>query len=75
MTTPGVGVDPGQGQAANLPRGSAWPWPAIALAALLLAVGAGASAFIVAVPFDSAAFGGLTVPAVLGAGFLDGFNP
>lgn len=52
-----------------------WPLPAVALAALLGVVGVTASAYVVAFPFDSAAFGGLTIPAVLAAGFADGFNP
>lgn len=52
-----------------------WPLPAVGLAGLLATVGISASAYVLAVPFDSGAFGGLTIPAVLGAGFLDGFNP
>lgn len=52
-----------------------WPRPAVALAAALISVGAAATAYVVASPFDSAAFGGLTVPTVLAAGFADGFNP
>ena len=41
----------------------------------LLGVGLVASAYVVAIPFDTAAFGGLTVPTVLAAGVADGFNP
>ena len=52
-----------------------WPLPAVVLAILLGSVGITASAYVLAVPFDSAAFGGLTIPAVMAAGFLDGFNP
>jgi cytochrome c-type biogenesis protein len=52
-----------------------WPLPAVVLAGLLATVGVTASAYVLAVPFDSAAFGGLTIPAVMAAGFLDGFNP
>lgn len=52
-----------------------WPLPAIALAVLLGSVGTAASAYVLAVPFDSAAFGGLTIPTVLAAGVADGFNP
>lgn len=51
------------------------PRPAFALAASLLGVGLIASAYVVAVPFEAAAFGGLTVPTVLAAGVADGFNP
>jgi cytochrome c-type biogenesis protein len=52
-----------------------WPRPAVALAALIVSVGLVASAYVLAVPFDTAAFGGLTVPTVLVSGFADGFNP
>ena len=52
-----------------------WPLPALALAAMLAVVGTAASAYVLAVPFEAGAFGGLTIPAVLAAGFLDGFNP
>jgi cytochrome c biogenesis protein CcdA len=52
-----------------------WPLPAALLAAMLASVGIVASAYVLAVPFDSAAFGGLTIPTVLAAGFADGFNP
>lgn len=64
--------------AASLPRSPlifGWPRPAIALATLIVSVGVIAGAYVLAVPFDTAAFGGLTVPTVLGAGFADGFNP
>jgi cytochrome c-type biogenesis protein len=52
-----------------------WPLPALVLAGLLVSVGFGASAYVLMVPFDAAAFGGLTIPTVLAAGFADGFNP
>ena len=52
-----------------------WPRPAIALATLIVTVGLTASAYVLAVPFDSAAFGGLTIPTVLVSGLADGFNP
>ena len=52
-----------------------WPRPAVALATLIVTVGVGALAFVLAVPFDTAAFGGLTVPTVVASGFADGFNP
>ena len=51
------------------------PRPALLLAGMLGTVAVAASAVIVAVPFDTATFGGLTVPTVLGAGVLDGLNP
>ena len=52
-----------------------WPLPAVILATALLTVGATSSAYVLAFPFDAAAFGGLTLPTVLAAGFADGFNP
>jgi cytochrome c biogenesis protein CcdA len=52
-----------------------WPRPALGLAALIAGVGSIALAYVLAVPFDTAAFGGLTVPTVLVSGFADGFNP
>jgi cytochrome c-type biogenesis protein len=51
------------------------PRPAAALALALSGVAVISSAYIIAVPFDTAAFGGLTVPIVLASGFADGFNP
>jgi cytochrome c biogenesis protein CcdA len=42
---------------------------------MLSTVGVVASAYVLAVPFDAGAFGGLTIPTVLAAGFADGFNP
>jgi cytochrome c biogenesis protein CcdA len=51
------------------------PLPTLALAGALASVGLVASATVAVSPFDAAAFGGLTVPAVLGAGVLDGLNP
>ena len=52
-----------------------WPRPFAILLAGLLTVAAGASAYVIAFPFNTAAFGGLTVPTVLVSGFADGFNP
>jgi cytochrome c-type biogenesis protein len=51
------------------------PRPAFVLATALVSVGLAASAYVIAVPFSTAAFGGLTVPMVLAAGVADGFNP
>ena len=51
------------------------PRPAIALGAMLGGVGLAAATYVAMVPFDTAAFGGLTVPIVLAAGVADGFNP
>ncbi|HVA86833.1 MAG TPA: cytochrome c biogenesis protein CcdA [Candidatus Saccharimonadales bacterium] len=52
-----------------------WPRPAVALAALIVGVGVAAAVYLFAVPFETAAFGGLTVPTVLASGVADGFNP
>ena len=52
-----------------------FPRPAVMLATALGAVGLGASLVLLAFPFDTAAFGGLTIPIVLGSGLADGFNP
>ena len=52
-----------------------WPRPFVALVGLLVGVGVVASAYVLAVPFEQAAFGGLTVPTVLVSGIADGFNP
>jgi cytochrome c-type biogenesis protein len=52
-----------------------WPLPAVVLAVALGSVGVISSAFVLAVPLDTAAFGGLTVPTVLVSGLADGFNP
>ncbi len=52
-----------------------WPLPALALGGLLAAVAVTATAYVLMVPFSAAAFGGLTIPAVMAAGFADGFNP
>ena len=51
------------------------PRPAAILGAMLLTVGLVAAGYVAAVPFDTAAFGGLTVPTVLVSGVADGFNP
>lgn len=51
------------------------PRPAAVLGAMLLTVGVLATGYVMAVPFDTAAFGGLTVPTVLLSGVADGFNP
>jgi cytochrome c-type biogenesis protein len=71
------GADPqeGVGRLPVSPLLFGWPRPAVALAALIGTAGLVASAYVFAVPFDTAAFGGLTVPTVLASGFADGFNP
>jgi cytochrome c biogenesis protein CcdA len=51
------------------------PRPTFVLAAALLGVGITATVYLVASPFEAAAFGGLTVPIVLASGVADGFNP
>jgi cytochrome c-type biogenesis protein len=51
------------------------PWAAAALAVALGVVAVLSFAWITVSPFDAAAFGGLTVPIVLGSGLADGLNP
>ena len=51
------------------------PWPAAALALALGLVAVLSMTWIAISPFDAAAFGGLTVPIVLGSGVADGLNP
>ncbi len=51
------------------------PWAAALLAVALGVVAFISFAWITVSPFDAAAFGGLTVPIVLGSGFADGLNP
>ena len=52
-----------------------FPLTAVALFAGLAGVAIVALATIAIVPFETARFGGLTAPIVLGSGFADGFNP
>ncbi len=51
------------------------PLTAVALFAGLAGVAIVALATVAIVPFETARFGGLTAPIVLGSGFADGFNP
>jgi len=51
------------------------PRPAVLLAAVLGGVSVVASALVLLFPFDTAAFGGLTLPTVLASGVADGLNP
>jgi cytochrome c biogenesis protein CcdA len=77
--TPPAAFRPGPGPSATIvPETRLFlglPRPAAILGAALLAVGILAAGYVVAVPFDTAAFGGLTVPSVLLSGVADGFNP
>ncbi|HJW22676.1 MAG TPA: cytochrome c biogenesis protein CcdA [Candidatus Limnocylindrales bacterium] len=52
-----------------------WPRPFVLLVALIVGAGGLASGYVLAFPFEQAAFGGLTVPTVLASGVADGFNP
>ena len=51
------------------------PRPAFVLVVALFGVGLVSTGYLAIVPFDTAAFGGLTVPVVLASGVADGFNP
>jgi cytochrome c-type biogenesis protein len=52
-----------------------WPRPFLVLVGLIVGAAVPASAYVLAFPFERAAFGGLTVPTVLASGIADGFNP
>ena len=52
-----------------------FPRAALGLAVALGVVALISSGWILVSPFDAAAFGGLTLPIVLGAGVADGLNP
>ena len=66
---------PARGGVPTSPLILGWPRPALTLAALIGGVGLLSTAYVMSVPLDAAAFGGLTVPTVLAAGVADGFNP
>lgn len=81
--TPAVAVAGAGGQSAasggtqglTLMEGVGIPRAALLLAAVLGAVAVASLTVIAVVPFQTAAFGGLTVPVVIGSGLADGFNP
>jgi cytochrome c biogenesis protein CcdA len=52
-----------------------YPRAAVLLVAALGSVALASATWIAMSPFDAAAFGGITVPIVLGAGVADGLNP
>jgi cytochrome c biogenesis protein CcdA len=52
-----------------------YPRAAVLLVAALGSVALASAGWIAMSPFDAAAFGGITVPIVLGAGVADGLNP
>lgn len=52
-----------------------YPRAAVLLLTALVLVATTSVTWIAISPFDAAAFGGVTVPVVLGAGFADGLNP
>jgi cytochrome c biogenesis protein CcdA len=58
-----------------LSAGTGFPRPALALGGVLGLVGLAAFGVVALVPFEQAAFGGLTMPVVLASGLADGFNP
>jgi cytochrome c biogenesis protein CcdA len=59
----------------TLATGDGLPRTAVVLLAGLAGVAVVALGTIAVVPFETARFGGLTAPIVLGSGFADGFNP
>lgn len=58
-----------------LAQGAGLPRSALLLGALLGGVTITSLAAVALLPYESAAFGGLTVPLVIGSGLADGFNP
>jgi cytochrome c biogenesis protein CcdA len=58
-----------------LADGVGLPRSALLLGVLLGVVAAASLAVVAVVPYEAAAFGGLTVPVVIGSGLADGFNP
>jgi cytochrome c biogenesis protein CcdA len=71
-TTPGRA---GQPAWVTLVAGTGLPRTAIVLLGGLGIVAALSLVTIALVPFETAKFGGLTAPIVIGSGFADGFNP
>ena len=59
----------------TLSAGTGIPRPALAFGAALGVVAIVALGVVALVPFQTAAFGGLTAPLVITSGFADGFNP
>ena len=59
----------------TLVNGTGLPPTALALFAGLIAAAAVSLVTVALVPFQTAAFGGLTAPIVIASGFADGFNP
>jgi len=59
----------------TLATGDGLPRTAVVLFVGLVGVAVVALGTIAVVPFETARFGGLTAPIVLGSGFADGFNP
>jgi cytochrome c biogenesis protein CcdA len=67
---------PGAGTASLvLSGGVGIPRPALVLGGLLGLVAMASLGTVALVPYETAAFGGLTVPLVIGSGLADGFNP
>ena len=63
------------GRALLLADGAGLPRSALLLGGLLGGVTIASLAAVAILPYESAAFGGLTVPIVIGSGLADGFNP
>ncbi len=69
--------DPSEPRPATLAlsAGGGIPRPALALGGALGLVAVASVGVVALVPFQTAAFGGLTAPIVVASGFADGFNP
>ena len=59
----------------ELASGTGLPRTAVVLFAGLASIAAIALTTVALIPFETARFGGLTAPIVIGSGFADGFNP
>jgi cytochrome c-type biogenesis protein len=70
-----VPTERSKARALTLPEGTGLPRSALMLGGLLGAAAASSLAVVALMPYETAAFGGLTIPVVLGSGLADGFNP
>ncbi|HKY88799.1 MAG TPA: cytochrome c biogenesis protein CcdA [Candidatus Limnocylindrales bacterium] len=70
-----MAATPTGGRALLLADGAGIPRSALLLGGLLGGVTVASLAAVALLPYESAAFGGLTVPIVIGSGLADGLNP
>ena len=75
VATPGASAATDPAPWVTFVDGAGLPRAAVVLFVGLGVVGALSLATVALVPFQTAAFGGLTAPIVIASGFADGFNP